>query len=289
MKVTEVMKERMSFSFEVFPPKPDRPMDPLRVALDHLAAYQPDFISCTYGAGGGNAGRNTEVCEEIIRRGVTAVTHFTCIGNTKEDVTRQLDHYLAIGVDHVLALRGDLPKGWEGTRGDFRYAGDLVRFIRKHYGDTFTIAVAADPEKHIECPSEAEDITHLKMKQDAGADYIMTQLCFDIREYASWKKRARKAGITLPIDVGVMPVLDKDATIRMALSVNGCSIPKELARVISRYYEDPEGFKEAGKVFTMRLIHALINTGIDGLHLYCLNRYKDVSDLIDRMGIRRIL
>jgi methylenetetrahydrofolate reductase (NADPH) len=140
MKITQIMKERMTFSFEVFPPKMDKPLEPLLATLDKLYEFGPDFISCTYGAGGTNAGRNLEICKAITDSGRSiAVTHFTCIGNTKEDVKKQLDAYLANGINHILALRGDLPEGWEGTRGDFSYANELVSFIRAEYGDKFTI------------------------------------------------------------------------------------------------------------------------------------------------------
>lgn len=290
MKVSDLMKEKMSFSFEVFPPKPDQPIEPLLDTMEHLYAFEPDFISCTYGAGGTNVGRNVEVCKAIQDAGrSTAVTHFTCIGNTKEGVKEQLSNYLEMGVDHLLALRGDLPAGWEGTRGDFDYASDLVAFIRKEFGDKFTIAMAGDPEKHIESPSEEADIAHLKTKQDAGADFIMTQLCFDVHAYAIWRDKVRKAGIHIPMDIGLMPVLNKDATIRMALSMNGCSIPKELARIISKYYNDPEGFRKAGIEFTVNQIFEYMNAGIEGLHIYALNKWEPVTEIVKMAGIRNII
>lgn len=244
MSVVDIMKERMSFSFEVFPPKPEQPMEPLLDTLSHLYEFRPDFISCTYGAGGTNVGRNVEVCKAIQGSGKSiAVTHFTCIGNTREGVKEQL-------------------------------------------GDKFTIAMAGDPEKHIQCPTEEEDIAHLKMKQDAGADYIMTQLCFNVKEYETWRDKIRKAGVHLPVDIGLMPVLNKDATIRMALSTNGCSIPKELARIISKYYDDPEGFRKAGIEYTVNQIFEYMNAGIDGLHIYALNKWEAVTDIINMTGIR---
>ena len=169
------------------------------------------------------------------------VTHYTCIGNTKETIAKELQGYLDIGVDHILALRGDFPKGWEGTRGDFNYANELVEFIRTNFPQ-FTIAVAGNPEKHFEADSFAADIAHLRMKQDAGADFIMTQLCHDVEHYEWWVEAIRKAGVYLPIDVGVMPVLQKDPTIRMAV-MNGSAIPRDLAEIIARYGNNPEDFK----------------------------------------------
>jgi len=285
-RVVDIMKERTSFSFEVFPPKAEQPMEPLLKCLDELYKFKPDFISCTYGAGGTNAGRNTEICKAIADSGNTAVSHLTCIGNTREKLKEELQAYLDNGVNHILALRGDLPAGWEGTRGDFHYANELVAFIRAEFGDKFTIAMAGAPEKHIQAPTFEEDIAHLKIKQDAGADYIMTQLCFDIEQFKRWRDRIRKAGITIPLDIGVMPVLNKDATIRMALSMNGCSIPRDLAEIISRYYNDPEGFKKAGIEYTIHQLHQFIGEGVEGIHLYALNKSEAVSEILARSGLR---
>lgn len=284
MKVTEIMKKRMSFSFEVFPPKSDQPIEPLLETLEELYGFNPDFVSCTYGAGGTNAGRNMEICKAIKDSGKTLpVTHYTCIGNSKENIRTELEQYLAMGVDHILALRGDFPKGWKETRGDFNYANELVEYIKSEFPQ-FTIAVSGNPEKHFEAESFDSDITHLRQKQDAGGDYIMTQLCHNVDQYSWWVERIRKAGVNLPIDVGIMPVLAKDPTIRMAVS-NGSSIPRDLAEVIGKYGDNPEDFKKAGKEYTVKQIHKYINAGIDGLHIYTLNRYKDVADIIKDAGL----
>ncbi len=282
MKVPEIMEERMSFSFEVFPPKTDLSLEPL---LQKLYNFRPDFISCTYGAGGSNAGRNVEICKEIHDDGKTiAVTHFTCIGNTKEKIASELQNYLDIGVDHILALRGDFPKGQEGTGGDFHYANELVAFIRENFPD-FTIAVAGNPEKHFQADSYDADIAHLRMKVDAGADYIMTQLCHDVERYEWWVENIRRAGIWIPIDVGIMPVLQKDPTIRMAL-MNGSAVPRDLAEIIGRYGDNPEDFKKAGKEYTVKQIYKFMNAGIDGLHLYSLNKWEDLADILNETGVR---
>lgn len=287
MNVLEIMEQRMCFSFEVFPPKVDKPLEPLLETLDHLYRFEPDFVSCTYGAGGTNAGRNIEVCQAIINSGKSIpVTHYTCIGNSKGKITEELQGYLEMGVDHILALRGDYPKGWEETRGDFDYANELVEFISVNF-PKFTIAVAGNPEKHFEAESFKADIAHLRIKQDAGADYIMTQLCHDVDQYQWWVEKIRKAGIFLPIDVGIMPVLLKDPTINMAVS-NGSAVPRDLAEIIGRYGNNPDDFKKAGKEYTVKQIHKFMNAGIDGLHIYALNRYKDVTDIVVDSGIRKL-
>ncbi len=286
MKITEVLYSRMSFSFEVFPPKTDAGMEKLRTALQHFYAYKPDFISCTYGAGGSNAGRNVEVCQAIKDDGRPEVmTHFTCIGNTREKISNELQHYVSLGIENILAMRGDLPAGWEGTRGDFSYADGLIRFIEKEFPD-FCIAAACYPEKHILAPSFAADIAHLRSKQDSGAEFLCSQLCHDVEAYKAFIYRIREAGITVPVVLGVMPVLDKDAIIRMTLS-NGCSIPAELAAIIGRYGDDPEEFKKAGIDYTIEQIFRFMEAGIDGLHLYTLNKWEDVETILDGSGIRK--
>ena len=173
MNVAEIMEQRNAFSFEVFPPKTDVGMEKLcgeGGVLEKLYTLNPDYISCTYGAGGTNVGKNLEVLKKIKADGkCTPVTHFTCVANTKEGIKDQLQTYLDNGIDHMLALRGDIPFGWTGTNGDLHYATELVKFVRKEFGDKFTIAVAGSPEGHIACRSLEADISFLKQKQDEGA------------------------------------------------------------------------------------------------------------------------
>ena len=309
MTVPEILEERAAFSFEVFPPKTDVGMEKLCSeggVLDHLYELKPDYISCTYGAGGTNVGKNLEVLDKIRKDGkAIPVTHFTCIGNTKEGIKEQLENYLAHGIDHMLALRGDLPYGWQGTGGDLHYATELVSFVRKEFGDKFSIAVAGSPEGHIACRSLDADISFLKQKQDEGADYIMTQLCWDMDQFRRWMDKIRAAGIWMPVDVGIMPVLDAAATINMALSRNGCVIPRALAEIISKNWIFPNvfapneseesiaakkaSFKEAGMDYTIKLIDEYRTCGIDGIHLYALNKWEDVTRLVKESGIKDII
>ena len=305
VKLTELMKERQLLSFELFPPKTDKGMENLPGTIEHLCQFEPEYISVTYGAGGGNVGANREVCQMIKKAGTTPVTHFTVIKNTKEGIKEQLDQYLAEGVDHMLALRGDIPLGETTTCGDFNYATDLVKFVRDEFGDKFEIAVAGSPEGHIACRSLDADIAVLRQKQDNGADYIMTQLCWDMEQFKRWLDAIRTAGVTMPIDVGIMPILDQAATINMALSRNGCVMPRELCKIISKNWifpnpfdkepfdADVEGkkarFKEAGIEYTMKQIDEYRALGVNGIHLYALNKWKDVSEIIDRSGLRTLV
>ena len=205
MKLSEKMKEKQLLSFELFPPKTEKGMANLPGTIEHLMEFKPEYISCTYGAGGGNVGANREVCQMIKKAGSIPVTHFTVIKNTKEGIREQLDQYLEEGVDHMLALRGDFPMGETSTMGDFDYATDLVKFVRDQYGDKFEIAVAGSPEGHISCRSLEADIAVLKQKQDNGADYIMTQLCWDMEQFKYWLDAIRKAGVTMPVRIHILP------------------------------------------------------------------------------------
>ena len=305
VKLSDMMKKRQLLSFELFPPKTDRGMANLSETIQQLCRYKPEYISVTYGAGGGNVGANRQVCRMVRNAGTVPVTHFTVIRNTKQGIREQLETYLKEGVDHILALRGDFPRGETSTGGDFNYATDLVKFIRDEFGEQFEIAVAGSPEGHISCRSPEADIGVLKMKQDNGADYIMTQLCRDMEQFERWLDKIRKAGVTLPVDVGIMPILDQAATINMALSRNGCVMDRELSRLISKYWIFPNpfdkapfddsleqkkaDFKKAGIEYTIRQIDKYRSLGVEGIHLYAMNKWKDVSQIIERSGIRTLI
>lgn len=286
MKIIDILKDRMSFSFEVFPPKTDKGMDNLKAAMKHFYDFRPDFISCTYGSGGGNAGRNAEVCEVLKADNATEVmTHFTCIGNSRENIKKEIQHYQETGLENILAMRGDLPAGWTGTKGDFSNADGLINFINREFPD-FCISAACYPEKHLMAPSFESDIAHLRTKQDNGAEFLLSQLCHDVDAYISFLEKIDHAGIRLPVVLGIMPVLDKDAIIRMTLS-NGCSIPAELAAIIGKHGGNPEDFRKAGIDYTINQIFRFMAAGIEGLHLYTLNKYEDVKTIIDEAGIRK--
>jgi len=193
--------------------------------------------------------------------------------------------------------------GWTGPTGEFPHAVDLIRFARSEFGDKFVIACAGSPEGHVRSENLEEDIAFLKQKQDAGADFIMTQLCWDFDQFYRWLDATRRAGITLPVDVGVMPVLNIASVINIALSRNGCVIPRELSRMISRHWifpnpfapEEPEdviaakkaAFREEGFAYTARLIEEYQALNIAGIHLYTMNRFDDITRLAIGTGLAR--
>mgnify|MGYP003816499555 CR=1 FL=1 len=303
VSVAEIYKNRAAFSFEVFPPKTDGGMEKLCGAggvLERLYAMRPDYISCTYGAGGANVGKNLEVLRKIKQDGRTVpVTHFTCIGGTKADIREKLQTYLDCGIDHMLALRGDLPYGWTGTNGELHYATELVKFARQEFGDKFTIAVAGSPEGHIQCRSLEADIAFLRQKQDNGADFIITQLCWDMDAFRRWLEAIRRAGVRLPVDAGIMPITTITGTLTNALSRNACVMDRRLSELISRYWLFPnpyapedamaeqkkEDFRKAGLDYTVRLIDEYRACGVDGIHLYALNKYEDAAYVAQGAGL----
>ena len=286
MKIAPLLETRMSFSFEVFPPKTDTGMANLRAAIDHYYPFKPDFISVTYGAGGSNAGRHLEICDLLAADGQTEVmAHYTCIGNTREQITAALKEYQSLHMENILAMRGDLPAGWEGTQGDFSHADGLIKFIKNEFPD-FCIAAACYPEKHIDASTFAADIAHLRSKQDNGAEFLMSQLCHDVDAFSAFVYRINEAGITIPVVLGIMPALDKDAIIRMTLS-NGCSIPAKIAAIIGKYGDKPDEFKKAGIAYTVEQIFRFMEAGIAGLHIYTLNKWEDVETIMNQAGIRK--
>ena len=285
MKIIDRIQSVTTLSFEVFPPKADKPLEPLLATLEQIYTLKPDFISCTYGAMGSNKGRNLEVVRSIQQSGACeALSHYTCVGNSRADVLEALNDYAEAGVENLLALRGDFPAGVKQTNGDFAHANELISFIRSKT-DRFSLAAACYPEKHLLADSMDADIDALMKKQEAGAAFLMTQLCYSVENYLRFIDRARARGVTLPIVAGVLPLLKKDGLVRMTLS-NGCSIPAEVASLVGRYGESEDSFRAAGHAFTVSLVERLLREGASGIHLYTLNRFEDVADLVYDAGIR---
>ena len=279
-----MLKERQTLSFEVFPPKLDQPLEPLIETLDVLDKCKPDFFSVTYGAGGTNKGRNNEVCMDVLGRGCTLMSHFTCIGNTKEDVEHRISKYVGMGADNILALRGDLPIGWTGTGGYYKHGNDLIRVIREKFPQ-LCVGGACYPEKHVEAPDMETDIKWMKSKQDNGAEFFVTQLCFDVDAFDRFRDNCEKHGVTAPIIVGIMPVIFKNGVLRMTKE-NGCTIPKDLMNIIEKYGDTPADFKKAGMDYTLEMVEEYRKRQVAGLHLYTLNKSETVVKIVESLGLR---
>ena len=305
MSVIDTLNRRALLSFEVFPPKTDAGMTELcgeNGILRRMYSLHPDFISCTYSAGGSDAGKNLAVLDAIQKDGCCApVTHFTCAGNTKESARRQLQTYLEHGVHHILVLLGD-PVTFRAGNGDFPSTAALTDFIRQEFGNAFAISVAGAPEGYPDSrPLEAE-IELLKQKQDCGADCIVTRLCWDMDAFRYWLDAIRSSGIMLPVEAGVMPVVDQAETVGQVLSHSGGAIPRSLCGIISEnwilpspFVKDPfdanaerkkADFRKAGLEYTVTQIQKYLGCGVDGIHLLTRNRFEDTALIVRESGIR---
>ncbi len=268
MKTADLFKRKTVLSYEVFPPKPTSPIETIYNTINELKTLSPDFISVTYGAGGGKNTHSTfQIASTIKSYGIESVAHLACIGLKKEDVSAKLAELQSLGIDNILALRGDLPDG-EYTPGDFPYASDLVSYI-KGYGD-FNVLAACYPEGHIEAKSKVEDIQNLKIKVDAGADHLISQLFFDNEYFYAFLERCQLAGITAPIEAGIMPVTNKKQIERMT-SLCGATVPRKFLSMMNRYEDNPTALRDAGIAYAVDQIVDLIAQGVGGIHLYTMN------------------
>lgn len=276
MKIQELFEKgnpndpgRAILSFEVFPPKRDLPIESIYGQLSSLCALKPDFISVTYGAGGkGNDNRTAEIAARIKHNyGVESVAHLTCVSNTREDVDRIAEELRMNDIENILALRGDLPDGVERAE-DFAHASDLVAYLTGLGG--FDVAGACYPEVHPESASEVDDILNLKKKVDAGASHLITQLFFDNETFYRYRDKLTLAGIDVPIEAGIMPVINK-AQIERMVTLCGASLPAPFARLMNRFGDDPEQMRDAGIAYAIQQIIDLLAAGVDGIHLYTMN------------------
>lgn len=272
MKTIKLFDEgRKVFSFEIFPPKREYPIETIYETLDGLADLKPDFISVTFGAGGSANNAATVQIASMIRDkyGIESVAHLPCINLTQDDVLSILEQLKDHGIENVLALRGDRTEGVE-PKHDFIYASDLVAFIREQAGDDFDIVGACYPEVHPEAASAFDDIEHLRMKQDAGASHLITQLFFDNDTFYEFVRRARTAGITIPIEAGIMPVVNRKQIERMA-TLCGASLPEKFTNMMRRFDGNKTAMYDAGIAYAVDQIVDLLVHDVDGIHLYTMN------------------
>lgn len=271
MKLAELFNgEKTVFSFEVFPPKRDKPIDTIYKTLDELQDIQPDFISVTYGASGSLADNSTcEIASSIKHKyGIESAAHLTCVNSTRDEVTEVLKRLHDNGVENILALRGDLVPDMPPKK-EFRHASELISFIKESPYE-FGISGACYPEGHLDSRNQVDDILNLKKKVDAGAEHLISQLFFDNELFYDFVEKARIAGINVPIEAGIMPVVNKKQIERM-VSLCGASLPAKFTRMMSRYENKPEAMRDAGIAYAVNQIVDLVSNGVDGVHLYTMN------------------
>jgi len=285
MHINELFKEKkVVFSFEIFPPKITSPIDTVYKTIDELSTLTPDYISVTYGAGGNLSNNRTAELASLVKNkyGIEALAHLTCISSTKETIDTILGELKEKGVENVLALRGDLPMN-EFTPGDFRYASELIEYISK--SSDFGISAACYPEGHIENPEKdiARELEILKKKADAGAEHFTTQLFFDNDRYYDFIDKALGKGIDVPVQAGIMPVINKKQ-IERVVSMCGTAIPQKFIRVMNKYEHDPVALREAGIAFALDQIVDIISSGAAGVHLYTMNNPYVARKISENIG-----
>lgn len=276
------MSDRV-FSIEFFPPKTPEGVEKLRQTRRQLAQLKPRFFSVTFGAGGSTRDRTLETVLEIQAEGLQAAPHLSCIGSTRESIRQILETYRAHGIRHIVALRGDLPSGM-AEPGEFRYASDLVAFIREETGDWFEIEVAAYPEMHPQARNYREDLLNFKRKVDAGANGAITQYFFNADAYFNFVDDCRALGVTLPIVPGIMPISNYAQLARFS-SACGAEIPRWLTKKLEAYHDDTDAIRAFGLDVVTGLCERLLAGGAPGLHFYTLNQAGLTATLWQRLGL----
>ena len=270
MKIKNIFDEKeVVFSLEVFPPRPDVPIENIYQTLEELKDINPDYISVTYGAGGGVKKNRTCELSSIIKEkyDVEALAHLTCINSDQKTLNTILNRLEQKNIDNILALRGDKPKEGEPV-GEYDYAYQLINHINSH--NDFGVAAACYPEGHLESESLDKDIEHLKEKVDCGVDYLITQMFFDNSLFYKFREKARKEGIDVPIEAGIMPVINKKQVDRI-IELSDAYFPEKFNKILDKYDDNPEALRDAGIAYAVEQIVDLISSEVDGIHLYTMN------------------
>ena len=281
MKICELLKQdEPTFSFEFFPPKNYSSILELGINIGQLLKLNPSFVSVTYGAGGSTQEASFKLTDYINNKiGLTTMAHYTCVNATREKVAEDLEYFHEINIENLILLRGDPPKGetkFANESGEFHYASELIEYASAL--DMFCIAAAGYPEKHPESPSVEGDVYYLKYKVDKGVDFIVTQLFFDNQYYFDFVKRARAAGIEIPIIPGIMPITNF-RQIKRFTEMCGATIPQTLVEKLTPYQDDLKKTYEIGVEFAINQCRELLDHGVPGLHFYTLNKSRATIDI----------
>lgn len=286
MKIKDIIRNKgTTVSLEVFPPKEWSKLSESKKTVEQLLTFAPDFISVTYGAAGTTSGYTSELARDILEHGGVPLSHLTCINSDQEKITQVVGDLAANGISNILALRGDIPQdAGAQTQRAFRYASDLIAYIKAH-GD-FCVGAACYPEKHPESDSVKADILSLKYKQDAGADFLTTQMFFDNTLFYRFREQCAKEGITIPIITGIMPITAV-AQIGRSVSLSGCTIPKAFSNLTATYAASPEDMRKAGIDYAIRQIRDLIQNGQTNIHIYTMNKPETTATVLG--GIKDLI
>ncbi|WP_430882656.1 methylenetetrahydrofolate reductase [NAD(P)H] [Fusibacter sp. JL216-2] len=291
MKIKEVLEQKKpTISFEVFPPKRNMDIEGIFKTIEALKPLDPDFISVTYGAGGTSKDTTIEIASRIKKEyEIETIAHLTCVTSTTQEVNETLAELKEQGIENILALRGDIPQDIPTSQlpNDFKYASDLVKHIQQN--KDFSVGGACYPEGHLDAMSFEEDIWNLKRKASLGLDFLITQLFFDNETFYKFAEKCQSHGINTPIIAGILPVLSKSQILRIQ-QLSGCTLPKKFLRILNRYEHDPRALKEAGTAYAIEQIIDLLSWGIDGVHIYTMNKPETAAKITDAIqSIRKTL
>ncbi len=282
MRIKDILNsKKVTVSFEVFPPKTADNYRSVESATVKIAALRPDFLSVTYGAGGGTSEYTLNIAQNLRDNyGVEVLPHLTCVSSTKEHVRDMISQFKQRGFENIMALRGDIPK--DGRRAnDYRYACELIRDIRDQ-GD-FCIGGACYPEGHVECATKDEDIRHLKKKVDAGCDFLTTQMFFDNSILYNFLYRIREAGITVPVLAGIMPITNANQVAR-TVSLSGTYLPARFKSIVDRFGNNPAAMKQAGIIYATEQIIDLIANDVNHIHVYTMNKPAIAAGIMESLS-----
>ncbi|QEY35245.1 methylenetetrahydrofolate reductase [NAD(P)H] [Caproiciproducens galactitolivorans] len=271
MKISECLKSgRVTVSCELFPPKKDGELEHVREVVRDMAALKPNFMSVTYGAGGGTSENTVRIAQEIESRGITALAHLTCVSSTKDQVARILAELKEKRIENILALRGDIPKDSDfPSPGHYRYACELVAEIKAHGG--FCIGAACYPEGHIECAHKEDDIEYLKRKVESGCDFLTTQMFFDNNILYNFLYRILAKGINVPVVAGIMPVTNS-RQIKRICALSGTVLPPRFKAIVDKFSDRPAAMEQAGIAYATEQIVDLISNNVKNIHIYTMNK-----------------
>ena len=274
--------EKPTLSMEVFPPKTSDKFESIKLATEQIAALKPDFMSVTYGAGGGTSEFTADIAENIQNNyGVPTLAHLTCVSSDKNKIDTVVENLKAKGIANILALRGDIPEGFDRSKCHYHYASELIDEIKAH-GD-FCIGGACYPETHPESENSTEDIKNLKVKVDKGCQFLTTQMFFDNNILYNFLYRIREAGITVPVVAGIMPVTNA-AQIKRIMSISGSALPQRFIKIVDRYGDKPEAMKQAGIIFAAEQVIDLYANGINAVHIYTMNKPEVAKAIMDNIS-----
>ena len=277
MTISQIINaSKPSLSFEVFPPKTQDTYETVTAAALKIAELEPSYMSVTYGAGGGTSKYTFNICRELMERKVTPLAHLTCVSSDRETIHERLTQLRELGIENVLALRGDIPDGFNRSEISYHHASELISEIRDFGG--FCIGGACYPEGHPESESGAKDIEALKIKVDCGCEFLTTQMFFDNNILYNFLYRLYRAGVNVPVVAGIMPVTSA-SQIKRLMSISGSALPQRFVRIVDRYGDNPAAMKQAGIAYATEQIIDLYANGINAVHVYSMNK-PDVAAAI---------